>query len=133
MEFDLDDIEETKEDNINTCLQNTLKDKFSTPRYPVYLGLDILKVYLSGADWIEFDVRRNTVSINFKTTPKINTSLIDKSLLIQIADRIKNPMRGFSQDEALKRVYRIAKIEKPLTDKQHQEILKYEQRKRGSW
>ena len=122
------------EDRINTSLQNSLKDKHTTPRYPFYLKNNILEVWVSGADVIRFDGEK--ITFNFPTLGKIDTKKLDLSIF-------KNAVKSFTESEKesevrlLREKFRVVtsekRINKKLSEKELEIIKKYEQRQKGDW
>lgn len=129
-DFDLDlgkvlDVES----NINTKIENSLKDKSSTPRAPVYLRNDCLVVYLTGADSLTFDGKR--IYLSFNTINKIDVSKLNIKTLRALLERLKNPTTEESLQDKMKEKYRIDA--RKVTNKHLEQILKYEQRIKGAW
>jgi len=130
---DEDDVYDFEEE-INVALLNTLTDKYTTPRYPVYIkDKDVLEVCLTGADTIIYDDNLSDIIISFKTCKKPDVKRIDKSLLVKLLDMIQNPKVSETKEEQLIKEFRVTSRKKRLTDKQTQEILKYEERRKGNW
>lgn len=121
--------ERSIEDNINTKLENSLKDRSSTPRVPVYLRDDKLFIYLTGVDVIVFDGRQ--ISISFKTINDIDPLKLSIKTMRLILDKLKNPKQDASQHDEIKEKYRIDS--RKVTNRHLKQILKYEQRIEGKW
>ena len=122
------------EASINTSLENTLKDKFSTPRYPVYVKeLDVLEVCVSGADCLYYNAETNKISVRFQTCKIPDVSKINKKLLIKILDSLQAPSKEISVEQEMIIKYRVIAKKQKLTESQRQEISKYEQRRKGHW
>ena len=122
------------EDNINTSLENTLKNKTATPRCPVYVKeLDVLEVCVSGADCLYYDAETNKISVRFQTCKIPDVSKINKKLLIKILDSLQAPSKEISVEQEMIIKYRVIAKKQKLTESQRQEISKYEQRRKGHW
>ena len=122
------------EDNINTSLENTLKNKTATPRYPVYVKeLDVLEVCVSGADCLYYNAETNKISFRFQTCKIPDVSKINKKLLIKILDSLQAPSKEISVEQEMIIKYRVIAKKQKLTESQRQEISKYEQRRKGHW
>jgi len=118
------------EDRINIGLENTISDKSSTPRYPCYLKDGILEVCVSGADFIFFDGKN--ITTKFSTLGSLDVSKIDKNILKRVIESFsKKEEKTFHQKLIEK--YNINSKRGKLTEKQIEEISKYEQRKKGHW
>ena len=122
------------EDNINTSLENTLKNKTATPRYPVYVKeLDVLEVCVSGVDCLYYNAETNKISFRFQTCKIPDVSKINKKLLIKILDSLQAPSKEISVEQEMIIKYRVIAKKQKLTESQRQEISKYEQRRKGYW
>lgn len=125
--------DECLEDEINKALLNTSLNSHSTPRFPCYLKGNILEVWLSGADLLSFNIKDNTIKLKLKTVKAlIDTSLINKSYLVKILYKL-NSDKEQSTEEILISKFRVLTKKSKLTDKQYEEIEKYERRKKGNW
>lgn len=127
---------------IYTILENSLRDTFSTPRAPCYVTKQgALEVCLSGADRIYYYPELEEIEYKFgtyKILPK--NDWLFKPLLVKILEKLKRGqdtrMDAEKRTDDIKEKYKLdekAAKKKVLTDKQLNEIFKYEQSiKRGS-
>ena len=127
---------------IYDILENTLRDAFSTPRAPCYVTAQgALEVCISGADRMIYYPDLQEIEYKFgtyKTLP--NNDWRFKPLLVKILAKLNQGqdtrLDAEKRTDQIKDKYKLdekALRKKVLTDKQLNEIFKYEQSiKRGS-
>ena len=127
---------------IFTILENTLRDAFSTPRAPCYVTKQgALEVCLSGADRMLYYPDLQEIEYKFGTYKIIpNNDWRFKPLLVKILAKLNQGkdtrLDAQRRTDDIKDKYKLeekAAKKRVLTDKQLQEIYRYEQSiKRGS-
>ena len=126
---------------IQLILENTLRDAFSTPRAPCYITEHgALEVCISGVDSIYYYPELEEIEYKFGTYKIIPDRKVFEHLLVKILEKLKDGkderLDAEKRTDELKGKYKLeekAARKLVLTDKQLQEISKYERSiKRGS-
>lgn len=149
LNIDDDEYEEVKDEeedptidklsaHINECLENVIKDRSSTPRLACYaIGEKSVKVCIAGPDYFIYHVDPDLIVYSMNTSLHDIPKGIDKSLLVKVLAVILDVNNKKSdtekRDEALIKKHRVNAKSNKLTEKQFQDIQKYEQRKDGNW